>query len=70
MSVIRSGDSAITSLRNSGKRVRVHDTQVVIKLPKAAKDQVDDIAARREVSASTVYREALAEYFERRGFRI
>jgi predicted transcriptional regulator len=59
----------IAALSTGGKRARIHDAQMVTKLPKRAKELVDEVAADREVSGSVIVREALAEYFEKRGYR-
>lgn len=56
-------------LRTGGKRVKTHDAQMVIKLPRRAKELVNEVATKREVSEATVVREAIAEYLERRGYR-
>lgn len=61
--------SLTDALTTGGKRVRTHDAQVVFKLPSTAKALVETIAAKREVDASVVYREALAEYLDKRGYR-
>lgn len=61
--------NVIQSLNGGGKRARVHDAQIVAKVPARAKELVGQIAKDREVSDSTVVREALAEYFEKRGYR-
>ncbi len=57
------------ALKTGGKRVKTHDAQVVFKLPATAKALVETIAAKRGVDAAVVYRDALAEYFEKRGYR-
>ena len=61
--------NVIEQLSGGGKRVKVHDAQIVAKVPARAKQLVSEIAAKREVSDSLIVREALAEYFERRGYR-
>lgn len=61
--------STVDALRTGGKRVRVHDAQMVIKLPSSAKALLKSIADKREVSEAVVAREAIAEYLERRGYR-
>lgn len=58
----------IESLTGAQKRERVHNDQMVLKLPKAAKDLVRSIAATDNVSDAQIVRVALAEYFERRGY--
>lgn len=57
------------ALRSGGKRTKTHDAQMVIKLPSRAKELVNTVATKREVSEATVVREAIAEYLERRGYR-
>lgn len=59
---------SLDSMTSSGKRVRVHDAQTVIKLPQSVKDLVSEIAGGREVSDAAIYREAIAEYLTRRGY--
>lgn len=59
--------NALAGLTGSGKREKVHDAQMVTKLPKVAKVLVESHAVELGVSASAVTRVALAEYFERRG---
>jgi hypothetical protein len=60
--------SSLEAMTGGGKRVRVHDAQTVIKLPKTVKDLVSEIAGSREVSDAEIYREAIAEYLTRRGY--
>lgn len=60
--------TAIGEMATSGQRVRVHDDQIVLKLPKSVKKLVKDIADARHTSAATIHREALAEYLTRRGY--
>lgn len=59
----------LAALRSGGKRLRVHDAQMVVKLPATVKALVESIGAKREESGATVVREALAEYLEKRGYR-
>lgn len=59
----------LVTLRNKGRRTRLMDAQMVIKLPARAKELVAEIAERSETSDSAVVREAIAEYLERRGYR-
>lgn len=61
--------TTIEALNSGGKRARVHNAQMVIKLPESAKDLVNTIAVKEKVSEAQVVRSALAEYFERRGYR-
>lgn len=57
----------LQALSGNGKREKVHDAQMVNKLPAAAKALVEAHAAEQGVSASAVVRWALGEYFEKRG---
>lgn len=61
--------NVISALSSGGKRARVHDAQMVTKVPQRAKDLVKEVADKRKVSEAVIVREALAEYFERRGYR-
>lgn len=65
-------DTAITeglkAMRGSGKRPKVHDAVLITKLPKAVKALVQEYAKGSEVSDATIVRDALGEYFERRGY--
>lgn len=61
--------NVIDALSTGGKRVKIHDEQMVTKVPKRAKELVKEVATERGVSDATIVREALAEYFERRGYR-
>lgn len=58
----------IEALSGTGKRERVHNAQMVLKLPLAAKQLVNAVAQEDNVSDSAIVRIALAEYFERRGY--
>lgn len=60
----------LNSLTAPNKRVKIHDAQMVNKVPKRAKELVEEIAAKREISSSAVVREALGEYFAKRGYRM
>lgn len=60
-------NDALGSLATAGKRVKVHDAQVVLKVPAAVKKLVEEYAEAEGVSAATIIRYAVAEYFERRG---
>lgn len=60
---------AIASLSTPGKRVRVNDDQIVIKLPSVVKELVEGIAKGRDESAAAVWREAMGEYLAKRGYR-
>ena len=59
---------AIAALGGSGKRPRVHDAQLVTKLPKPVKTLVNEIAAKEGVTEATIVRRALGEFLERRGY--
>lgn len=61
--------NVIDSLSGGAKRVRIHDAQIVAKVPQRAKDLVSEIAASRNVTDAVIIREALGEYFQRRGYR-
>ncbi len=61
--------SAIDELRSSANRRRVHDTQIVVKLPKEARELIRYAADNQGISDSAVVRLAIAEYLERRGYR-
>lgn len=60
--------TALAALTTGGKRVRVHDAQMVTKLPKAVKALIKEHADKHELSEADVVRDALAEYFTRRGY--
>jgi hypothetical protein len=57
----------LAALNSGGKRTRIHDAQMVVKLPKAAKALVEAEAKREGVFDAVIVRRALGEYFERRG---
>lgn len=61
--------SIADTLRTGSKRARIHDAQTVLKHPKRVKELVGEIADRQGVSEASIWREALAEYLERRGYR-
>lgn len=61
--------NVIQALSSGGKREKVHNAQLVTKVPERAKELVSEIADQRSVSEATIVREALGEYFERRGYR-
>lgn len=61
--------TTIEALNSGGKRVRIHDAQLVVKLPGTAKTLVKTVADAESVSEATIVRWALAEYFEKRGYR-
>ena len=58
----------LATLTAPNRRPRVHNAQVVFKAPKAMKDLVEDYAKENETDAAAIYRAAVAEYLERRGF--
>ena len=60
--------NSIESMTEVKKRVRIHDSQVVLKLPSSVKALVSRIAGERGVSDATVIREAMAEYLTKRGY--
>lgn len=62
--------NGIDALRTGGKRVRVHDAQMVLKLPSAAKSLVETIGEKHGESGAAIVREAIAEYLEKRGYRL
>jgi len=66
MSAIKTSLDAMTEVR---KRVRVHDTQIVTKLPAPIKELISEVAGIRGVSDSTIVREAIAEYMTKRGYK-
>lgn len=61
--------SAVDSLRSSANRRKIHDDQMVLKLPKEAKALVRSVAESQGISDAAVVRLAIAEYLERRGHR-
>lgn len=60
---------ALASLQAPKKREKVNDAQIVVKLPKAVKGLISEVATKDHVSDATIVREALGEYFNRRGYR-
>lgn len=60
---------ALAQLAGSGKRPKIHDTQMVFKLPSPVKALIQEYAGNEEVSDGQVVRWALAEYFEKRGIK-
>lgn len=63
----RDEHEALAALNLAGKRVKVHDEQLVLKVPAPVKNLVVNHAKDQGVSNATIVRFALAEYFERRG---
>lgn len=58
----------LSTLTSPNRRPRVHNAQVVFKAPKAMKDLVEQYAKDNETDAAAIYRAAVGEYLERRGF--
>lgn len=61
--------NTLSDLTNGGKRTRIHDAQMVTKLPSSAKALVKKVATAQGVSEADIVRHAIAEYLERRGYR-
>lgn len=61
--------AAVDALRSGGKREKIHDTQMVFKLPSTAKALIKQAAEAQTKTEGAIVRDALAEYFERRGYR-
>lgn len=61
--------NTLSDLTNGGGRVRIHDAQLVVKVPSAAKALVKTVAEAQGVSEAVIVRAAIAEYLERRGYR-
>jgi predicted transcriptional regulator len=61
--------ATVDALRSGGKRIKTHDAQMVFKLPSSAKSLVNEIATKEQKTEGAIVRDALAEYFERRGYR-
>lgn len=59
---------ALSDLAIGGRRTKTHNATIVFKLPQTAKDLTKRVAEDQGVSDATIIREALAEYFERRGY--
>lgn len=59
---------ALNAMQSAGRRPRVHDAQMVFKLPQPVKDLVTSYSKGRDESEGAVVRQALAEFFERRGY--
>lgn len=58
----------IDSLGITGKRTKVHDSQMVLKMPSQVKALIGEFATREGVSESAVVRWALHEFFTKRGY--
>ena len=65
MATVKEG---LAAMRTENKRPRVHDAQMVTKLPKPVKALVEQYAKDHAMAAADVVRDALAEYFTRRGY--
>lgn len=61
--------AALATLAGSGKRERINDAQVNLKLPSAVKALVEKIAEDSGRSDAAVWREAMGEYLHKRGYR-
>lgn len=61
--------AALAQLGGTGKRAKVHDAQIVFKLPSPVKALIQEYADSEEVGGGQVIRWALAEYFEKRGIK-
>lgn len=59
--------ATMDALNGGGKRVRIHNAQMVVKMPEAAKDLIRQAAKDNNVSEATIVRWALGDYFDRRG---
>lgn len=57
------------ALNSAGKRAKTHDAQMVIKLPASAKSLIRTASESQGVSDATIVRWALAEWFDKRGYR-
>jgi predicted transcriptional regulator len=60
---------SLDAMTGSNKRVRIMDAQTVIKHPEAVKQLVSEIAESRGVFDSVIWREAMAEYLTKRGYK-
>ena len=60
--------NALEDLTSGVKRARIHNDQMVVKLPSAARDLVKQAAEAQGLTTSAVVRHALAEYLTRRGY--
>lgn len=58
----------LATLTSPNRRPRIHNSQVVFKAPQAMKDLVEQYAKSNSTDAAAIYRAAVAEYLERRGF--
>lgn len=62
--------SDLANLKAPSKRVRNFDAQMVTKVPSSAKVLVKAIADDAGKTEGAIVRDALAEYFERRGYTV
>lgn len=60
--------STLEAMAGNGKRVRVHDDQMVLKLPSQVKDMIVAEAGNQSVTSSTIVRRAVADYLAARGY--
>lgn len=60
--------NTLSDLTNGGKRTRVHNAQVVFKLPEEAKSLMEKAAESQGISSAAAHRHAVAEYLQRRGY--
>lgn len=62
--------TGLAALKSGSKRPRIHDAQMVTKLPKAVKSLISEYSTGRGESEGAIVRLALAEFFERRGYEV
>lgn len=55
-------------LATKGTREVVHDAAMNFKLPASVKQLIEEYAAEKKETAAQVVRDALSDYFERRGY--
>ncbi len=60
--------SNLEAMAGNGKRVRVHDDQMVLKLPAQVKGMIASEAEVQGVTSSTIVRRAVADYLAARGY--
>ena len=58
----------INALQQTARREKIHDAQIVVKLPASVKELIEKIGADQGTSAASIHRAALGEYLERRGY--
>jgi hypothetical protein len=61
-------EQALSAMHTAGRRPKVHDAQMVFKLPSSVKALIKAFGEGRGESEGAVVRQALAEFFERRGY--